>query len=285
VTYEHLEGWREEPGGAAWLDALPHLVASCAERWGLEVGPPFTNSSASLALPAARDDGSRAILKLQFPDRESRFEAAALERWAGRGAVRLIAYERRALLLERCEPGRPLSTMAPEVALDVVIGLVPRLWVSAGPPFRPLAEEAAELSSELRSSWEATGRSVDERLVDAAVEALGELSATQGEQVLVNQDLHADNILRAEREPWLVIDPKPLAGERAFGVAAIVRGGELGHSRAEVVHRLDRVSAELGLDRDRVRLWAMAHTIAWGFDGAGPIGHQVEAATWLLEAG
>ena len=50
--------------------------------------------------------------------------------------------------------------------------------------------------------------------------------------MLVNQDLHADNILSATREPWLVIDPKPLAGEREFGVAAIVRGGELGHSRA-----------------------------------------------------
>jgi streptomycin 6-kinase len=41
--------------------------------------------------------------------------------------------------------------------------------------------------------------------------------------VLVNQDLHADNILRAEREPWLAIDPKPLLGEREFGLAPVIR--------------------------------------------------------------
>ena len=41
--------------------------------------------------------------------------------------------------------------------------------------------------------------------------------------MLVNQDLHADNVLAAEREPWLVIDPKPLTGEREFAVAPIVR--------------------------------------------------------------
>jgi streptomycin 6-kinase len=100
--------------------------------------------------------------------------------------------------------------------------------------------------------------------------------------VLVNQDLHADNVLAAEREPWLLIDPKPLAGEREFGVASIVRGQELGHSRGSVLHRLDRVSAELGLDRERVRLWTMAHTVAWGFDGEPLPGH-IEAAAWLLD--
>lgn len=98
----------------------------------------------------------------------------------------------------------------------------------------------------------------------------------------MNQDLHADNVLAAEREPWLVIDPKPLTGEREFGVAAIVRGGELGHGRNLVLHRLDRVSTELGLVRERVRLWTMAHTLAWGFDDQ-PLPQHVQTATWLLD--
>ena len=70
----------------------------------------------------------------------------------------------------------------------------------------------------------------------------------------------------AEREPWLVIDPKPLAGEREFSLALIIRGGELGHSQKDVIYRLDRLSAELGLDRGRVRGWAIAQTVAWSFD-------------------
>ena len=68
-----------------------------------------------------------------------------------------------------------------------------------------------------------------------------ELAPTQGEQVLVNQDLHGENVLAAEREPWLVIDPKPLAGEREFSVASIVRSSELGHSKRDVLYRLDRL--------------------------------------------
>jgi streptomycin 6-kinase len=286
VTYDHLEVWREDPESAAWLDALPGLVAACVEGWSLRVGEPFTNSHASLTMPATRSDGYRVILKIQIPDREGAFEAEALRRWNGEGAIRLLALDagRRALLLERCDPGLPLSRLEPDTALDVVIGLLPRLWIPAGEPFRSLADEVAELTEEMTTDWMRTGRSVDERLIRAAVEAFEHLVPTQGEQVLVNQDLHADNVLSAAREPWLLIDPKPLAGEREFGVAAIVRGSELGHTRDAVLHRLDRVSAELGLDRERVRLWTMAHTVAWGFNGDPYAGH-IEAATWLLDAG
>ena len=68
---------------------------------------------------------------------------------------------------------------------------------------------------------------------------------------------------RPTREPWLVIDPKPLAAEREFAVAPIVRSGELGHSKREVLYRLDRLCAELGLDRERACGWTIVQTIAW----------------------
>ena len=73
-------------------------------------------------------DGAPAVIKLQFPDRESEHEADALEVWDGNGAVRLLARddERRALLLERLQPGTPLS--GHDGALEVILGLLPRLW-------------------------------------------------------------------------------------------------------------------------------------------------------------
>ena len=92
-----------------------------------------------------------------------------------------------------------------------------------------------------------------------------------------------DNVLAAEREPWLVIDPKPLVGEREFAVAPIIRASELGHSRRAVVERLDRLTSELGLDRERARGWAIGQTIAWSFDGDFHATHA-ETARWLLEA-
>jgi streptomycin 6-kinase len=284
VTYEHLEVWRGDPLGDPWIDELPDIVESCVERWSLDLGEPWTNSVASLTMPAA-SDGVDVVLKIGIPDREGEFEGEALRRHAGDGAVRLLDEDptRRAMLLERCRPGTPLTALGAGAALDVLIALLPRLWIPAGGPFRSLEDEAADLVVEMRAHWERTGRRVDRRLIDAAAESLGDLGATQGGKVLVNQDLHADNVLAAEREPWLLIDPKPLIGEREFGVASIVRGRELGHSRTDVLHRLDRLSAELGLDRERARLWSMAHTVTWGFDDE-PLADHVEAATWLLDA-
>ena len=285
MAYEHLEIWRGDARFDTWIDELPSIVDACAERWSLTLGEPWTNSIASLTMPARRG-GEAVVLKIGIPDREGEHEGEALRRVGGDGAVLLLdeAPMHRALLLERCLPGTPLTDEDPDAALEVLVGLLPRLWIPAGEPFRPLADEVADLTLEMREHWERTGRTVERRLIDAAIEAFEFLAPTQGERVLVNQDLHADNVLAAEREPWLLIDPKPLVGEREFGVASIVRGRELGHSRDAVLRRLDRVTAELGLDRERARLWSMAHTVSWGFDDDGPMREHIEAATWLLDA-
>jgi streptomycin 6-kinase len=58
-----------------------------------------------------------------------------------------------------------------------------------------------------------------------------------------------------------------------------VRSPELGHSRRAVVGRLDRLTSELGLDRDRARGWTIGQTIAWRVDG-GP--QHAQVARWLL---
>jgi streptomycin 6-kinase len=273
-----LRGFDE---GREWLDRLPRLLEECREQWSLELGKPFEYAYASLAVPAGD-----AVLKIQFPDRESEHEAEALDRWDGDGAVRLLAYdpERRALLLERCRPGTPLKTHPPEAALDVVIELLPRLWRPAASPFRPLVDEAAWWLADLEARWERGGRPFERRLLDAGLEALRELPPTQGEQVLVNQDLHADNVLAAEREPWLLIDPKPLSGEREFGLAPVIRGGELGDDERSVRRRLNRLTSELGVDRERARAWAIGQTLAWAWVDDQPLPDHVETARWLLQA-
>ena len=101
--------------------------------------------------------------------------------------------------------------------------------------------------------------------------------------MLLHQDLHAENVLAAAREPWLAIDPKPLVGEREFAVAPIVRSAELGHSRRPVLPRLPRLPHEHGLARERARGWTIGQTIAWS---VGSDYHQthVETARWLVEA-
>ncbi|WP_341717415.1 aminoglycoside phosphotransferase family protein [Micromonospora sp. FIMYZ51] len=293
-------------GGPQWLAGLPDRLATCAARWSLRVGPPFGYGMTSLVVPADLPDGTRTVLKLQFPDAESEHEATALRRWNGEGAVRLLAHDPdlRALLVERCEPGTPLHTLPLDDALDALVGLLPRLWVPATPapddtprptqsppdaaagpagqPFTTLADAVAGWTVRLPTAWERAGRPYDRRLVDLALDLLAGLADSQGEQVLVNQDLHAANVLRAEREPWLVIDPKPLVGEREFSVIPMVRGTELGHSGAAVRRRLDRLSAELGLDRERVRGWTIGQTMAWSIAGDKVFHDHIEVVRWLL---
>ena len=65
--------------------------------------------------------------------------------------------------------------------------------------------------------------------------------------------------------------------------AIVVRAFELGHSRRAVLRRLDRLSAELGLDRERARGWTIAQTLAWAYDSDWHERH-VETVRWLVEA-
>jgi len=261
---------------AGWLASVPTLLAELATAWGLTPGQGYAAGAAGVAVRADLDDGTPAVLKLSYPHRESEQEADALERWDGDGAVRLLARDdaRHALLLERCEPGTFLSDWDGD-ALGVLIGLLPRLWKS-GDGFRSLADEAAWW---LEHDVPAVP---DDRLRDAASHFLRELAPTQGEQVLVHQDLHGENVLAARREPWLVIDPKPLSAEREFSAASIVRSFELGHSKRDALYRLDRLTSELDLDRERARGWTIAQTVAWS-GGSDYVARHVETVRWLLE--
>jgi streptomycin 6-kinase len=277
--------WLEhEPGGTRWRASAPSLVAEVIERWSLELGEPFDDIFESVAFGAVGPDGRDAVLKVHFPNPENAHEADALATWGGDGAVRLLDRDdaRGALLLERCRPGTPLSTLDPDGALDVFVDLLPRLRVPAGRPFRTLAEEAARWVATLEADWERAGRPFSRRYLDIALEALTALPPTQGEQALIHQDLQGDNVLAAERRPWLAIDPKPLVGEGEFAVAPIVRGAELGHERRLVLRRLDHLTAELGLDRERARLWTVAQTVAWSVGSEYPPEH-LEVVRWLLE--
>lgn len=271
--------------GQAWLHQLPTLVHEACRSWGLNPGAPFSDGYCSLALPVQLEVGSPAVLKIQFPDRESEHEAAALTAWNGNGAVRLLdhAPALHALLLERCLPGTYLSELDHDDAIQVLVELLPRLAVSVDEPFTTLREEAEHWIVQLDERWERAGRPFERELVDRALDVLRTQSQDQGPQVLVHQDLHPDNVLRAEREPWLVIDPKPLVGEMEFAVAPIVRAGEIGRSPELIRRRLDILCTELGLDWERTVNWTFAQTMAWSFEDLTPIPDALETARWLLD--
>ncbi len=278
----NLADLRTDPGGPQWVRDLSRLVREAAEYFDVTIGPAFPNSHVSYTAPATRRDGSDAVLKVQFPHPECVYEAAALQVWDGAGAVQLLDQfpGHSALLLERCTPGTPLSQLNCASAMDVYCDLLPRLWKPTSAPISTLADEAQRWHDGLLDEWTRQEQPVPRRWVDMAMEACLGLAPSQGESVLVHQDMHANNVLRAEREPWLVIDPKPLLGEREFSVASIVRSNELGSSRDLVLYRFDRLCGDLQLDRDRARSWTIVQTLAWCMAARHTKRHEMIG--WLL---
>jgi streptomycin 6-kinase len=253
--------------GQEWADSLPARVERFRRRWELTVGEPFEGGCTAWVAPAERSDGSPCVLKLPYTGEGPTYEADALRAWAGEGAVRLLERDEETgvLLLERLLPGSSLYGCAePEEALLLACGALRRLWVPAPARPFPTAHARATLwAAEVERRFHTHSRPFDVELTRAAVAAFEHLSTYTGECVLLHQDFHRGNILRAQREPWLAIDPKPLAGERAFDARWLLRDLLYREPRIAlpVPDLLERLAAELALDGERVRLWTLARAV------------------------
>ena len=288
-----LAWWNEEPGGPEWLARLPELVEACVEQWGLTLGAPFDSAHTSFVAAVELPDRTPAVLKINFPDRETRHEADALAFWDGHGAVRLFAAnaERRALVVERCDPGTELWAVEDEdEANRIAVDVLRHLWrpAPADHPAEQLAEQAAWWLAYLPELWERLGRPYERELLDAALGYIRELVPSQGELVVCHQDFHGGNVLASARG-WLAIDAKPVLGERDFDTASLLRDRRQELARdptpeRTLRRRLDRLSAELGLDRERMRRWAVAHAVAWGTGERRVLEDIIATARWLEAA-
>ncbi|GAA3871233.1 aminoglycoside phosphotransferase family protein [Saccharothrix violaceirubra] len=234
-----------------WRDTLPALATRYCSRWALTPdGDPMFGYVAAV-LPVRRADGHPAVLKLTWLDEETRSEPLALATWNGDGAVLLLDHDDAdgALLLERLDADHSLADEPIAAALAVIGGLVRRLTVPAPAGLRRVVvDDLAARNREL-------GTPVEPRVVDHAA-GMGRELAASAAHLLVNEDLHYGNVLRASREPWLVIDPKPLSGDPEYGVIPLLwnRLAELDGERG-LRDRRAAVVAAAGLDPDRTRAW------------------------------
>ncbi len=246
-----------DPRRAAWLAALPGVVAELAGRWSLTPGPPFQpGGHTAWVAPVGRD----LVLKVGWRHPEDEHEADGLRAWADAGAVAVHATWRdattSALLLERCRPGTPLGALRSGPEQDVVLaGLLRRLWRPAGPPFRPLAQLCDLWADEVA----AAPPPLDPGLVRTGLELFRALPRASDERYLLVTDLHAGNVL-AHGGGWRLIDPKPYAGDRCYDVLQHLLNGprRMADDPRGTVHRLADLT---GLDRDRTLLWTFARAV------------------------
>jgi streptomycin 6-kinase len=259
--------------GTQWLANLPSRIAELEQEWGFRVGPAFDHSGAvSWVAPVDLADGSEAVIKIGLPQDESRFEAQALRFLDGRGAVRVLqaSSDGYSLLLERCVPGTDLWSLGDEEGNAVACRLLNRMWREPDPsaPFMSLSDFVAHWWDDLPRLTAAGD--YDGELVAEAVARGRELAASQPRCVLLHGDLNPGNVLAALREPWLIIDPKPLVGEPAYDLAQWL------YNRARFViqsddavavlrQQIDRFAAELGLDPARIAGWLFVKSLGWQF--------------------
>lgn len=255
---------RKSPERLAWLEQLPDRIREFESRWSLRLRPPFEGPDVSGAWVARvrRADGSAAVLKLPMPHMEGDQEIAGLRFWHGDPTVRLLDADddRGVMLLEECVPGTSLRGI-PETQQDVVLAeLLRRLWQvpPAGHPFRPLSAMTEAWSNETLAN---AARWPDPALVRAGLELFRELPRSANTAVLLATDLHAGNVLAAEREPWLVIDPKPFVGDPAYDATQHLFNCPE-RMRANPLGLIRRFANLLGVDHDRVRLWTFARAAA-----------------------
>jgi streptomycin 6-kinase len=193
---------------------------------------------------------------------EGEHEIQGLRFWAGEPTVQLFEADvaANALFIERCEPGTHLRQLA-EVEQDAVIAdLLRRLWrpPPVDGPFRGLSTLTAAWRDETVAHAD---RWSDAGLVRAGLELLEELSNGATSTVLLATDLHAGNVLRAHRQPWLAIDPKPFVGDAAFDATQHLLNCQ-SRLRTQQAETIDRFADLLGVDRERVRLWVFARAAA-----------------------
>ncbi len=252
------------PERRAWLEQLPVAIREVQERWSLTLGDPFGHNEGSCAwvAPAVCSDGTRAVLKMGMPHMEATHEIQGLRFWAGDPSVLLLEADEglNAMLLERCEPGTVLREL-PEPQQDVIIaGLLRRLWREppVSYPFRPLSTMTACWADETlaqRAGW------VDVGLVQEGLRLFEELPRTATRHVLLATDLHAGNVLRARRQPWLVIDPKPFVGDPAYDATQHLLNCRA-RMQADPYGTICRLADLLEIDVERVRLWMFARYAA-----------------------
>ncbi|MFE9634575.1 aminoglycoside phosphotransferase family protein [Streptomyces sp. NPDC006463] len=264
---------REGEAGAAWLAELPRVVDELLGRWGCVPDGEVMHGGVGVIVPVLRRGEGAAVLKVSFPHPGNVHEPDAFAAWGGRGAVLLHERddERFAMLLERARTSTLAEVEDGDEVVAVAGRLSRRLAVPAPPGLPRLREQADAWEEQLRRDAGELAHTLSPYVVDAAVATVRELGRVQPD-TLIHGDLHARNILRADREPWLAVDPKGYVGDPAYDGGTLLKSRALALLEADdlrkAVHRALDVFVEAAeLDRERALRWAQFHAVQASFWG------------------
>jgi streptomycin 6-kinase len=264
--------------GADWIRCLPDFLERVQERWSLTIQPPFEPLSYNYVAPARRADGSEIVVKAGVPNKELYMEIDALSHFDGGGTVRLLEADPQwgVLLLERLMPGEALVNFEDDDWTTAIAAhVMHQLWKPPPEQHRfPSISDWAKGFIRLRDTFGGGTGPFPRKLLEAAESLYIDLIATGSDDVLLHGDLHHWNILSAQREPWLAVDPKGVIGEPAYEVGAWLRNPythifSWREPERIMIRRVDQLSERLGFERERLIGWGLAQAVLsawWGYE-------------------
>lgn len=281
IPFEVLRGFASgDDATREWVSHAPDIALELLQRWELRPEGTVRSGEAGVLVPVLRADGTPAALKLQVPRAETTAAIIGLTRWQGAGIVRLLDSDadRGGMLLERLQGDRALDTVEDDdAAVRMVGGLLARLHAVSAPDGLP---QLATVTAEMIDDAPAAARVLDDddrSRLDRWVDTVSAVAGDTDDRLL-HWDLHYGNVLAADREPWLAIDPEPLVGDPGFDLwPALDSGWSDDPARTDapllVRRRFDILTEMLDLDRHRAAVWTRARLLQntlWDIEDGQP---------------
>lgn len=256
--------------------------------WNLSDPEPLAQTPTSDVFTVYQN-GEQVVLKLLTPVgvEDEHAGAIALGHFDGQGAVRLLAHDERAHLLEYAG-GEELARMVERgddlAAAEIIVEVLNKLHAAQSDVqtahlqtlrrrFRSLFRRAAQNQAGGNDSIYVRGARVVERLL-----------ANPRDECLLHGDMHHHNIRLHPERGWLAYDPKGLYGERTYDAGNVLCNPsttpDLVFSEARLLEISQVLADGMGVSVGRLRAFVFAHAClgaSWGSEGEG---HEVEA--WFL---
>ena len=280
---------------ATWLAELPRLVRDVVDEWELTYDGAPMHGYCALVVPVRTTGGRPAVLKLAWPHDEEEHEHVALQALQGNGMVQMYRADprRHVMLLERLHATETLTDLWDVEACEIIAGLYRRIHIPAPAQLRTLASYIERWTGDLQGLG--NDAPIPRRLVEQTISlSKGLVSDDASAGTMIHGDLHYENVLAGDREPWLAIDPKPMSGDPHYEVAPLLwnRWGEVvasGNVRAAVRRRFHTVADAAELDEDRARDWVVVrevHNAMWTIRDAATAGRGLDTddKEWITRA-
>jgi streptomycin 6-kinase len=255
---------------------LEERVEERMDEWSILTVQNILDTPSSLILFGRRGDEPVVLKVLRQPGDEWD-SGEVLEVFDGQGMVRAYEYVGGAVLLERLNPGTPLSGMAlnrqDEEATEIIAEVIQRM---SHP--RESSKEFATVEDwgkGFRRYLASGDNQIPNDLVLQGQQVYLNLCATQQRVRLLHGDLQHYNVLFDSNRGWVAIDPKGVVGEVEYEIGAALRNP---YERPELFASAETVASRIKIYEARLKLDA-GRALAWGFSQA------VLSAIWSVEDG